>query len=135
MAVATGPGPRWLVGPDNGLRSSPLPISAVAWPVRGRCTGGGPSVTFDGRDVFAPAAARLCAGADPASLGQRLDPAGLVRLAPPLSDVGPGRIRATVTWVDRYGNVQLAARAAALAGAPTAGVWAVTVGQRHWHRA
>lgn len=110
---AEGPPRRWFVAPDNGLV-----VAAAEW------SGGIRSVwellkppeapaTFDGRDVFAPAAAALAAGADPASLGDPADPAGLHRLGSPLLEAGGDRdrpwLRAEVTWVDRFGNVQLAA--------------------------
>ncbi|MGC9666443.1 SAM hydrolase/SAM-dependent halogenase family protein [Planosporangium sp. 12N6] len=107
-----------LVGPDNGL----LPAAAdalggirravvldnAAWfaaPV---------SPTFHGRDVFAPVAARLAAGADLAEAGTALDPATLVRLPQPVVVVGDGWLEAEVTTVDRFGNVQLAASGDAL---------------------
>jgi S-adenosylmethionine hydrolase len=113
VELAAGPGPRLLVGPDNGL----------LWPAAE--AGGGPAravelapgdrpSTFDGRDVLAPAVAALCQGADPASLGRPADPASLVTLADPVAEQGEaadGRrwLRAEVTWVDRFGNAQLAA--------------------------
>lgn len=108
--------PRWLVGPDNGLL---LPAAGLlggllrAWSLRRPA---GIPATFDGRDVFAPAAAALSCGAQPSSLGIELAPRELVRTAPPTVEVGEktGRtaLRAEVTWVDRFGNVQLAAAAA-----------------------
>jgi S-adenosylmethionine hydrolase len=70
------------------------------------------SATFDGRDVLAPVAAALAGGADPASVGDEADPASLVRLVPEgavrREENGGVRLRAPVTWVDRFGNVQLA---------------------------
>lgn len=111
VEVAPGDGPRWLVGPDNGLLMRAADLAGgplTAWRLR---SVPGPSVTFDGRDLFAPAAARLCAGASPAALGDRLDPGLLVRLAPPVVEAWPNRLRTEVTWVDRFGNVQLAATA------------------------
>jgi S-adenosylmethionine hydrolase len=65
------------------------------------------SHTFHGRDVFSPAAAHLASGVEMAKLGPALDPAGLHRLEFPEPSVGEARIRATVLYVDRYGNVQL----------------------------
>jgi hypothetical protein len=89
------------------IRSSPAP------PVSGVPTG----PTFDGRDVFAPAAARLFQGASLRELGPELDPAGLVRLTAPRMVVSPGALEAEVVWVDGFGNVQLAADARDLASA------------------
>ncbi len=126
IALETAPasGPRWWVGPDNGLFCGP---AEAAGPVVAACDLGprpGPeaSVTFDGRDVFAPAAAALCAGASVASLGPALDPSGLVRAPPPVCDAGTlagGRslLRVEVTWVDRFGNAQLGAPARTLPAA------------------
>jgi S-adenosylmethionine hydrolase len=117
-----------LVGPDNGL----LPWAADA-------LGGATAVaslsnpdwslapvsrTFHGRDVFAPVAARLAGGAPLAGAGAALDPGTLVRLPEPVVTAGDGWLEAEVLTVDRFGNVQLAASGAALAGLPGA----VTVG-------
>jgi S-adenosyl-L-methionine hydrolase (adenosine-forming) len=109
-----------LVGPDNGL----LPWAADAL--------GGASAaveltnrdwfaqqvsrTFHGRDVFAPAAARLAAGARLGEAGPPLAPEALVRLPDPVVNTGEGWLEAEVLTVDRFGNVQLAAPGAALAG-------------------
>src|SRR6185437_627537 len=84
-----------LVGPDNGL------LLPAAYPLADV------SATFHGRDVFAPAAAHLCLGLDPARLGPPVaDP---VRLREPTVHIGPGVVRAEVLSVDGFGNVQLAA--------------------------
>ena len=102
---------RLFVGPDNGL----LVPAAQA------CGGVELAVhvtnvdymldqvsrTFHGRDVFAPAAAYLAGGLDPAELGPAVEPESLVRLELPEPDIGGSRIGATVLYVDRYGNVQL----------------------------
>jgi S-adenosylmethionine hydrolase len=112
----------WLVGPDNGLLVPALdalggPSAVYELSARRSLEPG--SVTFDGRDVLAPAAAALCRGEDPASLGTAVDFGSLVRLPDPvvehrrLSD-GHHVLRVEVTWVDRFGNVQLAARPADL---------------------
>lgn len=63
--------------------------------------------TFHGRDVFAPAAAHLAAGVELGALGPALDDAELVRIDLPAPSIGKRRIRATVVYVDRFGNVQL----------------------------
>lgn len=117
VAVATPGGP--LVGPDNGL----LPWAADAL---GGATAAvvltneqwlpGPvSRTFHGRDLFAPVAARLAAGAPLADAGEPLDPAELIRPPDPVVRAGDGWLEAQVLTVDRFGNVQLAAPGAALA--------------------
>jgi S-adenosyl-L-methionine hydrolase (adenosine-forming) len=109
-----------LVGPDNGL----LPWAADA-------LGGATAAveltnrdwfaqqvsrTFHGRDVFAPAAARLAAGARLGEAGPSLPPEALVRLPDPVVNTGEGWLEAEVLTVDRFGNVQLAAPGGALAG-------------------
>jgi S-adenosylmethionine hydrolase len=85
--------------------------------------------TFDGRDLFAPAVARLCQGADLGTLGQPVEAHALVRLFAGVVEQGrdhDGRrsLRCEVTWVDRFGNVQLAATGAdgRAAGLPQRGV-------------
>ncbi len=64
-------------------------------------------LTFAGRDVMAPLAARLCQGADPASEGATVNPATLVRpiwATPERTDKG---ILASVLHVDHFGNAIL----------------------------
>ncbi|RKR90856.1 hypothetical protein BDK92_5240 [Micromonospora pisi] len=107
-----------LVGPDNGL----LPWAAQALGgIEGAVELTNPrwlaprvSATFHGRDVFAPVAARLALGADPDEAGPAVDPAELVRLPEPVVAAGPGWLTAEVLSIDHFGNVQLAAPAAAL---------------------
>lgn len=65
------------------------------------------AATFHGRDIFAPAAAHLAVGVPLAELGPPLPVQELVRLDVPEPSVGERRIRATVLYVDRFGNVQL----------------------------
>lgn len=66
------------------------------------------SATFHGRDIFAPVAARLAAGAPFGEAGRPVDPSSLVRLEPMTPTVGPGRLDTTVVYVDSFGNVRLA---------------------------
>ena len=69
-----------------------------------------PEATFDGRDVFAPAAAHLALGRDPRTSVRSVDPGTLVRpgarRAEPVTGAGPVLVTA-VGWVDRFGNLQL----------------------------
>lgn len=102
-----------LVGPDNGLLGPAAAalgaVAAVALPV--------PTVaaaTFHGRDLFAPAAVRLASGEPLDALGVAFDPAGLRMPDLPAPRLAPGELAAEVVLVDRYGNVQLLARAADL---------------------
>lgn len=108
-AVAVRAADRWFVGPDNGLlswvaRRHELRDAAELDPDR---TGLDPlSDTFHGRDLFAPAAARLAAGAGPGDLGPSLSTGRLrtLDLAEPVR--GPsGAVRGEVWHVDRFGNL------------------------------
>jgi S-adenosylmethionine hydrolase len=120
--VEVRPDPRSIfVGPDNGLLVPALdalggPGRAVSLGNRRRHPAAGPAgTTFDGRDLFAPAAAQLSAGADVGDLGLPIDPRTLVP-GPEPSPVRKGTGVATeVLWIDRFGNAQLAAQPADVA--------------------
>jgi S-adenosylmethionine hydrolase len=117
--VAVAAGDVVFVGPDNGL----IPPAAdalggasetVVLEDRGYWLAA-PGPTFAGRDVFAPAAAVLARGGGLADLGAPVSPGDLVRLAPPACRRnGAGGLEVEVTWVDHFGNVQLAATPADL---------------------
>jgi S-adenosylmethionine hydrolase len=99
------------VGPDNGLLAPAAAMVGGASRVvsledaRFRLPRQG--VTFDGRDVFAPAAASLAAGeADLSDLGPDVDPASLMPLLLPLVEAGDRAAQGEVWWVDRFGNAQ-----------------------------
>jgi S-adenosylmethionine hydrolase len=102
---------RLYVGPDNGLlvpAAERLGGIDSAWELTNAAYMLEPvSRTFHGRDVFSPAAAHLAAGVDPAELGPEVEARTLVRLELPEPEVGDAMIRATVLYVDRFGNVQL----------------------------
>jgi S-adenosylmethionine hydrolase len=121
-----GGAPRFFVGPDNGLMIAAAELVGEAPISRAfalaRRAGG--DRTFDGRDLFAPAAAALSRGVPPEELGDPMDPQTLVRLPGGVVEQGrleDGRrcLRTEVTWVDHFGNVQLAAT---LADVESAGV-------------
>ena len=65
------------------------------------------SATFHGRDLFSPAAAHLAAGVELDDLGPAIAVDELVHIDIPHAEVGSTRLRATVLYVDRFGNVQL----------------------------
>ena len=65
------------------------------------------SPTFQGRDVFAPAAAHICAGLDPAELGPPVEVSDLVGLEIPEAWGHDDHLHAEVLQVDRFGNLQL----------------------------
>ncbi len=111
VAVEVGDGSSVLVGPDNGLLA----------PAVGLCGGATRAVelanedyrlptvggTFDGRDVFAPAAAHLCNGVPLTDLGPEVDPATLLPGVLPVAHLDGDELVTEVLWIDRFGNVQL----------------------------
>lgn len=159
LEAASGP-PLWMVGPDNGLL---VPLATSSGGVRtavaldpARLGPAAPPGTFDGRDLFAPAAAHLVTGGAAAEIGTPIDPATLVELpvggtegpaGPGIGRAGPAGPEAvsSVTWIDRFGNAQLSVGPAALTGiglgvggralvtvgdrAPVAGRWVTAFGQ------
>jgi len=111
IAVEVGDGASVLVGPDNGVLAPAVALCGGATraveitnPAYVLST---EAATFDGRDVFAPAAAHLCLGVDLAELGPPIDPISLFPAMVPLTREEEGRLHAEVLWVDRYGNAQL----------------------------
>jgi S-adenosylmethionine hydrolase len=138
-ALAVAAGASFLVGPDNGVLS-------LAWDALGGVAEAvevsSPDVvlapvsrTFHGRDVFAPAAAHLAAGARLADLGPPVDPVSLTRLDVPGPMVAPGAVGARVTATDGYGNVQLNATELDLDAAGVAGGRVLVVNGRRLPRA
>jgi S-adenosylmethionine hydrolase len=134
-----GGGPTFFVGPDNGLlvaaaeQVGEAPIArAFALHRPAEVTDVG--TTFDGRDLFAPAAAALSAGVAPEELGNPIDPLSLVRLPGGVvehqrrSD-GHRCVRAEILWIDHFGNIQLAATAvdAHMAELPRTGTIAIAI--------
>lgn len=111
VAVEVGDGASILLGPDNGLlapavamvggatRAFQLTSEAHRLPA--------PGPTFDGRDVFAPAAAHLCNGVPLEDLGPEIDPAGMRPGVVPLTRAEGSGIETEVLWVDRFGNAEL----------------------------
>jgi S-adenosyl-L-methionine hydrolase (adenosine-forming) len=112
VALRTAEEDRLLVGPDNGLLMlaadrfggcvEAVEISHSKWrlePV---------SATFHGRDVFAPVAAQLAAGAELALAGEPMDPDDLVVLGRTRArQEADGSLVAEVVACDAFGNVQL----------------------------
>jgi S-adenosyl-L-methionine hydrolase (adenosine-forming) len=109
VAIMTGSG-RAFVGPDNGLLSLAADreeIEAARSLTNPRYHLGEVSKTFHARDIFAPVAAHLAAGAHFDDLGDEVDPATLVRLELPVPRVEAAVLRATIMDIDRFGNLQL----------------------------
>ena len=111
IAVEVGGGSSVLVGPDNGLLAPAVGLVGGATRVvelhNEQYRLGGDACTFDGRDVFGPAAAHLAAGVALSDLGPLVDPAGLVPGIVANAAVHPDSVEAEVLWVDHYGNAQL----------------------------
>lgn len=94
-----------LIGPDNGVLGAALTsasevraldVERFALPGRSR--------TFHGRDVFAPAAARIAGGLAPEACGELVsDPVRLAAARPELD--ADGALVGRVLFADRFGNV------------------------------
>lgn len=108
-AIAFAADGRYFIGPDNGLFTRIFVQATVA----GCVSLTNPayhlpnaSVTFHGRDIFAPCAAHLLAGVELGALGDEMDPATLVRLAVPLELRREGEaLVGRVAHVDHFGNL------------------------------
>ena len=99
------------IGPDNGLLAPAVAFSGGAAravsltntdlqiPSAGS--------TFAGRDIFAPAAAYLCAGVHLEDLGDPIPVASLMPAVVPSAEIHSDRILAEVLWIDHFGNAQL----------------------------
>ncbi len=116
-AIAVEAAGRLLVGPDNGVltpalsvegsRGVVLPWDADRAPPSGH--------TFHGRDLFAPAAARLASGAPLESLGPELAEPVLLEEPEPVAE--NGWLVGEVVHVDRFGNLITNLPGSALRGA------------------
>jgi S-adenosylmethionine hydrolase len=107
-AIAVHAGDWFFVGPDNGLFSYVL----AEQPVHAAVVLSNPlyhlmqvSVTFHGRDIFAPTSAHLARGVPVSELGTPINPAALQRIdiAPPVCQ--GNRIDASIVHVDHFGNL------------------------------
>jgi S-adenosylmethionine hydrolase len=111
VAIEVGGGQSVLVGPDNGLFAAAVAMVGGATRTVELTSDDhrlpAPGATFDGRDVFGPAAAHLCAGVDLGDLGPEVDPQTLIPGMLPVLREDDGVMTAEVLWVDRFGNAQL----------------------------
>jgi S-adenosyl-L-methionine hydrolase (adenosine-forming) len=110
-AIAASTPRGFFVGPDNGLLAPAVAMVGGADRFVSleaptfRLPGAGS--TFDGRDVFGPAAAVLASGeATLGDLGPDLDPGAVMPLLLPLVEHGDGWVSGEVWWIDGYGNAQ-----------------------------
>ncbi len=120
LAMETARGDH-LVGPDNGIllptaarlggivRVHQLESPQYRLPVI--------SSSFHGRDIFAPAAAHLAMGVPLEFLGPAIDPRSLRILDWPEPEVHPGVLRASIIYLDSFGNAKLSALGSHLFGA------------------
>jgi S-adenosylmethionine hydrolase len=110
VAIETRSG-HTFVGPDNGLLMPAAELGGgvvrafeiadqrfMLTPV---------SRTFQGRDVFAPAAAHIASGVDPGDLGPPVPIDRLVPLQIPRAWPHDDHLHAEVLQLDRFGNLQL----------------------------
>ncbi len=101
---------RWFVGPDNGLVSlvqARHPFEQAVQLTRRFVEE--PSATFEGRDVFAPAAAWLAAGKPAEALGPRLEKLS-ASFEYQAHFASENSLVVRVLHVDTFGNVLLSAR-------------------------
>jgi S-adenosyl-L-methionine hydrolase (adenosine-forming) len=105
LGILTGEG-SILIGPDNGLL---WPLAQALGNPRSyrldpaRVAGSVPvSATFEGRDLFAPAAVLVASGSSLEYLGTPIDPQ---RYEIPVAKIGPDGIEAVVLHIDRFGNI------------------------------
>ena len=111
VAVEVAGGEGVLVGPDNGLLAPAVAMAGGAERAVSLTNTdyhlAAPGATFAGRDIFAPAVAHLCNGADLDELGEVVDIHSLLPGVIPLPKVDGEGMQADVLWVDRFGNCQL----------------------------
>ncbi len=112
QAIAARTSIGYFVGPNNGLLAPAVSmvggsdlIVSLEDP-RFQLPSSG--ATFHGRDIFGPAAAVLASDqAEIADLGPELDPDSITPLLLPLAEpAGNAAIKATVLWIDTFGNIQ-----------------------------
>jgi len=103
--VAVRVGERVLVAPDNGLAAAVGPADDVVvldWQTIGLAE---PSSTFHGRDLFAPAAARLAGGCAIAGLGEPTEAHTLMACPLPRPHPLDHGAEGVILAVDRFGNL------------------------------
>ncbi len=138
VAVRTVEEGRLFVGPDNGLlmpACERLGGVAEAFDVEGSPERLEPvSPTFHGRDIFAPVAGALAAGAPLNLLGEQLDPESLRRLnisVAVMTDLG---LELHVLHSDTFGNLILDGQTEQVAELGLKlgdDIWVQTAGRRH----
>ncbi len=121
VALRTAMEDRRLVGPDNGLLM--LAAARLGGALEAVDIGGSRerlepvSATFHGRDVFAPVAAALAAGAALTDVGEAFEVAELRELALPSAHLLDGALATHVLRADHFGNLILNASPEQIAAA------------------
>ena len=108
-AIAVELGEWVIVCPDNGI----VDLVAQLYPIRRAFEldpnliqpGRRISSTFHGRDVFAPAAARIAGGEVPAAVGLPIDPDELAGLELPRVQESDHEVTCVVAHIDHFGNL------------------------------
>jgi S-adenosyl-L-methionine hydrolase (adenosine-forming) len=105
-AILIGANGQYLIGPDNGVLSlalqhqAPDTVIELSNPTfRLQPT----SVTFHGRDIFAPAAAFLSLGIHPTAFGDSID--SFIRLSWPKIEKSENSIQGEIVYIDGFGNI------------------------------
>ena len=104
-AVVVSIGNRSLVAPDNGLAAAVSEATTAVVLDWRRMGVDEPSRTFHGRDLFAPAAARLARGADVHDFGDEIAPDTLVPCPSPKPVSTVSGCAGQILHVDRFGNL------------------------------
>ena len=104
-AVIVKSGHHIFIGPDNGIFSLVLESGYQVYElINPKYLLSGPSRTFHGRDIFAPAAAHAACGVLPSKFGPKSS--DLFLLPDPLLELHPPEtIRGQVLHADRFGNL------------------------------
>ncbi|MDF5725940.1 MAG: SAM-dependent chlorinase/fluorinase [Rhizonema sp. PD37] len=108
-AIAVECADGFLVGPDNGIFSGVLSqsqlIAAVELTNQEYWRTPQPSITFHGRDIFAPVGAHLASGVPLKQLGKLIDPATLVQLEMAESSLTETGAVGCIQYIDHFGNL------------------------------
>lgn len=99
---------RYYIGPDNGILTPVLGDGSLVVEVDSAIRRPSPadSRLFDGRDLFAPAAARLAAGVGIRELGGEIRDALLLEPGEPVTVIAPGLLLGRVERIDGFGNLE-----------------------------
>jgi hypothetical protein len=130
--IAAEAGGQVFIGPDNGVLAPVLDANRDSARVYEIADPGvmlpGAGGTFDGRDVFAPAAAWVARGRRVADLGPRV--AQWVESGIPAPEVSADRIAGEIGRIDRFGNAETTIGSALLAALGPTGALRVEVAGR-----